>query len=121
MIKIMLVERNLILSNCLKDTIYKDKKMELVSICTEGKEVLSFLKEHSVDIVILDFLQINGLVVTQEIKNKYPKTKVIGFSSYETGDYNKRMLELGAEKCLSKYETTISELITEIKSFYLVT
>lgn len=111
----MLVERNLILSEYLKATFDKENQLELICICTNGREVLEFLEEHSVDVVVMDFLQINGLVVTNEISRKYPNTKVIGFSSYESGDYKKRMLELGAYKCLSKFDTTIKELLDELK------
>lgn len=120
MIKIMLVERNLILSEYLKTTFDKEKQLELICICTDGRQVLEFLEEHSVDVVVIDFLQINGLVVTHEISCKYPNTKVIGFSTYENGDYNKRMIELGADKCLSKYETTISQLLDELKKVPII-
>ncbi len=115
MIKILLVERNVILSDYLKETFVKDKKLNLVYTCTEGNQALEFIKENSVDVVIMDFLQTNGLVVTQQISRKYPNIKIIGFSTYESNDYSHKMIELGANKCLSKYSTTIKKLINEVK------
>lgn len=120
MIKILLVERNVILTDHLKTIFTQDKQLELVCICTEGNQALEFLKDNIVNVVIMDFLQTNGLVVTQDIKHKFPHIKIIGFSSYENGDYNKRMIELGADKCLSKYETTISELLDELKKVPII-
>lgn len=45
----------------------------------------------------------------------------IGFSAYEEGEYKNRMIELGAEKCLSKYKITINELLLEIKNYCSIT
>lgn len=115
MIKILLVEKNLILSSTLNEHLNKDEQINVVNICKEGNQALEFLKENSVDVVIMDFLQTNGLVVTQQISHNYPDVKIIGFSTYESDDYPNQMIKLGADKCLSKYSTTMQDLLDELK------
>lgn len=116
MIKILLVERNLIFSSNLEMLLNHDKEINVVGICREGNEVLEFIKKNDVDIVLMDNLQINGFVITDLITGKYPNIKVIGFSTYDEGRIDNRLVELGAYSCLSKYNTTLDELISEIKN-----
>jgi DNA-binding NarL/FixJ family response regulator len=117
MIKILLVEKNLILSNTIREHLNKDEQLNVVGISKEGNEALEFLKTNPIDIIILDYQQTNGLVVTQQMKKTYPNINIIGFSSdFDTA--SNRMIELGASSYLSKYETSLEELITEIKGCY---
>jgi DNA-binding NarL/FixJ family response regulator len=114
MIKVLLIEKNLILADTLCHQLNKEQQLNIVGICREGKEVLLFLKEHSVDIVLVDPNQTNGYVVTAQIKKEYPNIIIVGFSDDITYTKN-RMLELGASHYFSKYETSLDTLITEIK------
>jgi DNA-binding NarL/FixJ family response regulator len=120
MIKILLVEKNLILSNTIREHLNKDEQFDVVGISKEGNEALEFLKTNPIDIVIMDYQQTNGLVVTEQIKKTYPNISIIGFSS-DFGASSNRMVELGASSYLSKYETSLEELKTEIKGYYLAT
>ena len=117
MIKILLVEKNIILSNTIKEHLNKDEQLNVIGISKEGNEALEFLKINSVDIVVMDYQQTNGLVVTEQIKKQYPNINIIGFSS-DFGAASNRMVELGASSYLSKYETSLEELKTEIKNCY---
>jgi CheY-like chemotaxis protein len=118
MIKILLVEKNIILANTLKNLFNQDKQLDVIGICKEGNEVIKFLKTNPVDIILFDPNQTNGYVVTVQIKKEFPKIIIIGFS--DDGTYSKdRMLEYGASSYLSKYDTTLNELITEVKKYFV--
>ncbi len=116
MIKILFVEKNVILSNYYKEVFRQNKDIELVRIFTEGDDVFEFLNTNSIDVVVIDYMQTNGLVTTAKINNEHPTINIIGFSCYDKGSYTDRMIELGAKSCLSKYDTTINMLINHIKT-----
>ena len=116
MIKVLLVERNVILRNHLLDVLSHDEYLDIIEWCTEGCEVIRFLKENEVDIILMDHLQTNGLVITAQIKRDYPSVKIIGFSTDDINDSSNRLIELGATSYLSKYDTSLEDLIAEIKS-----
>ena len=115
MIKILIVEKNLILLNHLQTTFNKDKDLKVVANCKEGHEVIEFLTNNEVDIILLDYMQTNGLVLTDQINKQFPKVKVIGFSTLETKKEENRIINFGAAMYLSKYETTMDDLIAVIK------
>ena len=117
MVKVLLVERNVILRNHLLDVLSHDEHLDIIEWCTEGCEVVEFLKDNQVDIILMDHLQTNGLVVTAQIKRDYPSVKIIGFSTGDVNDSNNRLMELGATGCLSKYDTDLEELVAKIKRF----
>ena len=43
MIKVLLVEKNFILSNHLKEEFYQKKQLNVVGTCKEGNEIIDFL------------------------------------------------------------------------------
>ena len=114
MIKILLVEKNLILSNTLTNLLNQDKELDVIGICKEGNEAIDFLAKAPVDVIVIDPNQSNGFVITLQITKEFPNIKIIGFSD-DGQNSKKRMLEFGAANYLSKYDTTLKELITEIK------
>ena len=116
-INILLIERNLILINHLKEQFDKDKELNYIGTYSEGNQVMECLKKNPVDVIVMDHLQTNGLVLTDTISNKFPNIKIIGFSS-EDGHHSKRLLELGATLYLSKFDTNLDDLIKQIKNCY---
>ncbi len=115
MIKILLVEKNLILSNTLKESFSQDKQLNLVGICNEGNEAIKFLKTNSVDVLLMDPQQTNGMVATEQIHKEFSNVRIIGFSDLTEIKPDNQMVRLGASIYLSKFHTTLNELITEIK------
>jgi len=115
MIKVLLLEKNRILANHLKETFNQDEQIQLVGSCTEGNEIIEFLKQHPVDVVVIDPQQTNGFVVTVQIKQEFPKVAIIGYSDNDNnGD---RLVEYGAVGYLNKYDATLKELMLEIKKY----
>lgn len=113
-INILLIERNLILINHLKEQFEQDKELHLIGTSSDGKQIMEFVEKNIVDVIVMDYLQTNGLVLTDLISKKFPNIKIIGFST-EDGCHSKRVLQLGATVYLSKFETNLEQLITGIK------
>ena len=117
MIKILLVEKNIIFSETLTNELGKDEELTVVGVCREGNDIIDFLNKNAIDIIIIDPNQTNGFVVTVQIKKEFPRIKIIGYSAQRESTKH-RMLAFGASSYLSKYETNIEELISEIKHCY---
>lgn len=116
MIKILLLEKNVILANYLKEVFINDKQFHLIDICREGYEVRETIKKRSIDVLLIDHLQTDGLVTTSWIKSKYPRIRVIAFSTVEEEEILDRVIQLGVYSYLYKYKTPLDKLVEEIKS-----
>jgi two-component system response regulator FimZ (fimbrial Z protein) len=119
MIKILLVEKNIIFSNALTKLLNKDAELNVVGVCKEGNDIIKFLTANPIDVIVIDPNQSNGFVITVQIKKEYPRIKIIGYSA-EGESTKKRMLAFGASSYLSKYEANIEDVIAEIKNCYTV-
>jgi DNA-binding NarL/FixJ family response regulator len=117
MIKLLLVEKNVVLSNTLRNLFNQDKDIDVVGVCRYGSEVVSFLQKKTIDIILIDPYQSNGCTITLQVKREFSKVIIIGYST--DGQYTKeKMLEYGASSYLSKYDTSLNELMTEIKKYF---
>jgi DNA-binding NarL/FixJ family response regulator len=119
MIKILLVEKNIIFSNALTKLLGKNESLDVIGVCKEGNDVIGFLNTNPIDVIVIDPNQSNGFVITVQIKKEFPLIKIIGYSA-EGESTKTRMLKFGASHYLSKYDTNIEELIFEIKNCYVV-
>ena len=82
----------------------------------DGLDVLSMIREHELDLVLLDIAmpKKNGLEVLEEIKNLYPKLPVLILSIYSEEQYAVRALRAGAAGYLTKASVP-HELISAIR------
>ena len=114
MINIILVEQNVMLSTTLNELLCKDDMLNVVCIARNGAIGLAHLNDNAIDVVIIDPAQDKDLEYTNRIKKKYPKTKVIVYSTY--GMISKMgMVHIEADSFLSKYDDCLGDLIQEIK------
>ncbi len=70
-----------------------------------GEEAVSYLKNHTVDLVLLDMLMepgMNGLETYEKILQDHPHQKTIIISAYSNNENVKRTLQLGANSFLRK-------------------
>lgn len=80
----------------------------VVGTAHNGKEVLSFLSENEVDVILLDINMpvLNGVETCKKITKKYPNIKVVALSMYDQQSYFKRMIQYGAKGYLLKNDDT---------------
>lgn len=76
-------------------------------------EAMSFLGKKEVDVVILDVSMPgkNGVVLSEMIAGKYPRTSMIAVSSYDDYDYVRQILKNGAHDYILK--SRLSEALLE--------
>ncbi len=77
---------------------------ELAGSCENGKEALEFIRSSPVDIVITDIGMpyMNGLELSERLKEEYPEIKIIILSGYDDFDYAKKAIRYGVRDYLLK-------------------
>ncbi len=89
--------------------------IEVVGTAHNGKEVLAFLSENEVDVILLDINMpiLNGVETCKKVSKKYPAVHIIALSMYDQQSYFKRMIQYGAKGYLLKNDKT-EEIIRAI-------
>jgi len=80
------------------------KYINVVANCKNGQEVLDFLKEQEVDLVISDINMpvMDGITLVKKITKLYPKTKTMMLSMYEERHIINKAIKAGAIGYMSK-------------------
>jgi len=116
MIQLVIADDHPIIINGVAALLKQDDEINLVKEVYDGLQLLEFLKENKVDVVLLDINmpEINGVDACRLIKNQHPDTRVLAFSQYNEKRFVKRLLKSGANGYLLK-NSPASELIAAIK------
>lgn len=105
MYKVLLADDEPIITKGLSAILdWEDYGFEIVHTAESGEEALSYIKQHSIDILISDILmgEMSGLDLIQEVKSIRSEIKSIVLTGYQEFDYLKRGLLLGIENYLVK-------------------
>ncbi len=71
-----------------------DPDLEIAGVFHNGRDLLDFLSEERVDLVLLDLNmpEIDGLTALPKIKSLYPKTRVIVVTMYDDAKFIKQVM-----------------------------
>lgn len=119
MIRIVLADDHKLFAKALEGLIEEHEGFMVQEVFPNGKELLDYLKENQVDIVLTDLNMpiVNGFEVLKQCKNAYPKTKVIVLSMYDEERIFKEAIALGADAFILK-DADPDELIFTINEVY---
>lgn len=86
---------------------------EVVGLAANGLEVMEFLSQHSVDVVLSDIRmpEMSGIDVAQKIFEQYPPIIIVFLSGYKDFHYAQHAINYGVKSYISK-PTKYSELYT---------
>jgi len=98
MIDVLIVEDHPVVVEGLKKLLLESGLAKLCVTASSGKECLTYLKNYSPDIVLLDINlpDINGIDLCKTMKMDYPTLKILAISSFSQRSYIVRMMENGA-------------------------
>lgn len=115
-IRVLLVDDYAMIRECLRSLLEKRTELEVVGEAEDGRSALKLVQELLPDIVIMDVTmpRLNGIETTRQITSKFPKTKVIAFSTSCKKSVTE-MLAAGVLGYVSK-ECSIDELIKAIQA-----
>ena len=119
MIRVLIADDHTIVRQGLKQILNLDPQIEVSFEANNGNEVLDFLRDATVDVVVLDITMPgrNGLETLKEIKRLYPTVAVIVLSMHPKDQYAVRVLKAGASGYITK-ESAPEELVSAIRKAY---
>lgn len=112
---ILLADDHVMFRQGIKRIIEESDNLKIVGEVGDGLELLEFLKNRSVDMVILDISMPNmrGIEATREAKVISPDIKVLILTIHKNTEYVQHSIKAGADGYLIKEESD-TELLTAI-------
>jgi DNA-binding NarL/FixJ family response regulator len=117
MIRIIIVDDQIILRESLKFIVEQDSEINVVALGGNGKEALALCDKHHPDVVLMDIMMpdCNGVEGTKLIKAKYNSIKVIILTTFNDEENISQALKNGADGYVLK-DIKPDELIMAVKS-----
>ncbi len=101
-------------------SLFKTKDdIEIVGTAKNGMEALKILETKDTDIVITDISMpgMDGIELSEKLKNEYPNIKVIVFTMYMENWFIEQLINNGAKGFVSK-NSKILELVEAVRNVY---
>lgn len=108
LIRVLVVEDHELARNGLCACLGKIEQLKVAGSAKNGKEAVDFASANPVDVVLMDIRMpvMDGIAATEEIKKRFPDTKVIMLTSHQEGEEIYASLAAGAEAyCLKDIAT----------------
>ncbi|MEN4011426.1 MAG: response regulator transcription factor [Chloroflexota bacterium] len=104
MIKILICDDQVIVCEGLKRILETDPLIEVVGSVNDGLESLDFLKQTSVDLVLMDLKMpvMNGVIATRKIQQSFPQVRILVLTTYDDDEWVFDAIRAGASGYLLK-------------------
>ncbi len=114
-LKVYLADDHLLIREGLKKILASEKNFTVVGESGNPDEVLDFINENEVDILILDLNMPgrSGLDILKHVKNIKPEIKVLILSMYSEDQFGERTIKAGASGYITK-ESASEELLNAL-------
>ncbi len=117
-IKILLVDDQILFINSLKTVLeIKDKAIEIIGVCYNGREAIEFCRKKIPDVILMDVKMpiTDGVQATKTITKHYPQIKIIMLTTFDEDEYVQNAITVGARGYLLK-DMLPEELVFAIKT-----
>ena len=96
--KVLLVDDSEDARFLLRKRLESKRQFQIVGEAADGAEALTRIEELSPDIVIMDVRMpgMDGIEATKQVKERFPETSVLAYSSFSDHDQMSAMREAGA-------------------------
>jgi DNA-binding NarL/FixJ family response regulator len=117
MTKVLIVDDHKIVRDGIAALISSEQNISLVGQCTDGSEVVEFLKHHDTEVILMDIMMpnMNGIEATKLAMKEFPDLKILCLSMNNEYNYIQEMLNAGAAGYILK-NTGADDLLTAIKT-----
>lgn len=117
MIEILLADDHKIVLDGLSMILDQDQEIEVVGRAYNGEEVVNFVENNSVDIIVMDINmpKMDGMEATKILKREFPDIKILILSMYNDVSYITELVKAGVNGYVLKNHG-YQELTIAIKS-----
>lgn len=119
MIKLVVTDDHKIFAQSLKNFLSGHNHIDVLRVLHDGKELISFLENHEVDVVLLDINmpEMDGMDAAHVIYHRFPKVKVVMLTMYNNNTFVKKVMSKGAQGYVMK-NADPEELLLAIETVY---
>lgn len=119
MIKVLLVDDQMILAEGIKSVLLTSNEIEVCGIALDGAQAIETCKKNKPDVVLMDIRMpnMNGVVATQKIKEIDEDIKIVILTTFDDSDYILSAINNGASGYLLK-DISATALIDAVKNAY---
>jgi DNA-binding NarL/FixJ family response regulator len=119
MIRIILADDHPILRQGLRSVIEAEPGLQLIGEASSGVEALKLIEKHQPNVVVADLMMpdLNGLEITRQVADRFPRTAVVILSMHADEAYIIQALQNGARGYVLK-DAPSSCLIEGIREVY---
>ena len=117
MINVLIADDHTMFVDGIESILQVEEGIRVAGRCYEGKDVIEFVKDNKVDIVLLDvnLPDMSGIEVCKYINEKHQTIKVLAISMYNEESYVSEILNNGAKGYILK-NTGREELLKAIRT-----
>jgi DNA-binding NarL/FixJ family response regulator len=115
-IRVLLVDDNNLFRQGLCALISANDEFSVIADLRGGKEAVQASLNDSPDVVVMDIMLagVNGLDAVAQIKRRQPQVKIVMLTAFNTEDYVREALRVGADGYVLK-DATIEELFIALR------
>lgn len=119
MIKVMLVDDQIILAEGIKSVLETGGDIQVVGVAGDGAVAIDMAEKERPDVILMDIRMpnMNGVAATKKIKEILPDCKIIILTTFDDGDYILSAINVGACGYLLK-DIGSTALIDAIRNAY---
>lgn len=119
MIGVLIADDQELIRESLKIVLGIHEDISVVGVAKDGYEVLQMLERQQVDVILMDIRMpgMDGVYCTKEVKNRYPKTRIIILTTFDDDEFVFGALKYGASGYLLK-GVSMDELYNDIITVY---
>lgn len=115
--RILLADDHKLIRDGLRTLLEKHRDLVVVAEADDGRHAVALTAELRPDLVIMDvsMRELNGIEATRQIRQRFPRVRVLALSMYADRRYASRMLEAGASGYLLK-DCAFDELVEAVRA-----
>lgn len=115
-IRVIIADDHVMVRSGLRLFLLAFEDLKLVGEAANGEEAVHLCSREKADVVLMDMVMpvVDGVRATREIRDNFPKTQIIGLTSFYESEKIQKMLEAGAISFLLK-SVSASELARAIR------
>lgn len=116
MIRVAIADDHMVVRQGLKQILNESAGFQLIGEAANGHEVMNLVREHEIDVLILDLSMPgrNGIELIARVKSEKPKLPVLVLSMHNEEQYAVRAIKAGAAGYLTKGSVS-DELIAAVR------